>query len=252
MEGYKINIYMKISLVIPAHNEEKYIVDCLKSVQEHGKDLFEVIVVDNASTDKTSQVAVSFPGVKVVSEPNKGISYARQRGFLESSGDIIANVDADNRLPKGWVKKIQKEFSKNDNLVALSGPYQFYDLPRFMRFEVQLFYLLGYLTYLFNHFILRKSGMLQGGNYIIRRSALEKIGGYDTSLNFYGEDTDMARRLSKCGLIKFTFFMPIYSSGRRLRKEGILNAGAKYALNYFWILMFKRPFHQQDAEVIRD
>ena len=60
---------------------------------------------------------------------------------------------------------------------------------------------------------------MQGGNFVVRRDALQKIGGYDTNISFYGEDTDVARRLSKVGHVKFTFDLPALSSGRRLAKE---------------------------------
>ena len=61
--------------------------------------------------------------------------------------------------------------------------------------------------------------MLQGGNYVVRREALEKIGGYNLEISFYGEDTDVARRIQKEGRVRFTFEFPIYASGRRINQE---------------------------------
>jgi hypothetical protein len=91
--------------------------------------------------------------------------------------------------------------------------------------------------------------MLQGGNFIVRRDALEKIGGYDVSLSFYGEDTDIARRLNKVGHVKFTFKLPALSSGRRLAKEGGLTTGLRYAINYFWITFFGKPFTKDYIDI---
>lgn len=236
---------MYLSFIIPAHNEEANIGQCLESVLKEVKNSScetEIIVVNNASTDRTKEIALSFPGVQVVDETKKGIVFARQTGFLASKGDLIANIDADNILPSGWMKKVFAEFFNNPNLSALSGPCVFYDLSWFARFLTKFFYGLGYVTYLLNNFVFKKAGMIQGGNFVVRRTALEKIGGFDTKISFYGEDTDIARRIRAVGPVKFTFGLPILSSGRRLAKEGVFKTGYRYALNYFWILVFKRPF----------
>lgn len=236
----------KLSFVIPAYNEEKYLGDCLKSILLEIKDKkfdVEIIVANNASTDRTREIALSFPGVKVVDEPHKGLTWARQAGYLASEGELIANIDADTLLPKGWLKNVFDEFSKNENLVALSGPHVYYDLTKIDRFFVRIFYYFGYLTYLINYYLLDKSAMLQGGNFIVKRSAMEKIGGYTLNFNFY-EDTDIASRIYKQGNVKFTFNLPIFASGRRLRKEGLIKSGWKYAINYFWVIFFKKPLNE--------
>jgi hypothetical protein len=83
--------------------------------------------------------------------------------------------------------------------------------------------------------------MLQGGNFVVRRAVLQNIGGFDTTITFYGEDTDIARRLAIQGRIWWTWRLPIHASGRRLRAEGLMRSGVRYALNFFSILFFKRP-----------
>jgi glycosyltransferase involved in cell wall biosynthesis len=243
---------LKLSFVIPAYNEEACLAGCLASIigriEQAGADA-EVIVVNNGSTDATRKIALSFPGVIVVDEPIKGLSRARQAGYRAGTGDLIANVDADNMLPEGWLEKVLAEFSGNDRLVALSGPLAYYDLPRSRRLCTTLFYCIGYTMYLLSHYVLRRGGMLQGGNFVLRRSALEAIGGYNTEIAFYGEDTDVARRMQAAGRIKFTFRLPMYSSGRRFAKEGIVATGFRYALNYLWIMVFKRPYHRSSTDV---
>jgi glycosyltransferase involved in cell wall biosynthesis len=237
---------MKLSFVIPAYNEEKYIGKCLDSIFRelaHSLHDAEIVVVNNASTDKTEEVAKRFKDVRVVLEPAKGLTRARRAGFLAASGDLIANVDADTMLTTGWIDKVFREFEKNKNLVALSGPFIYYDLPRSINFLVRgIFYPLGYIVYIIDRFLFGHGALLQGGNFIVRREALLKIGGYNTDIDFYGEDADIARRISKIGTVKFTFDLPIYSSGRRLAGEGVLTMGIRYGLNYFWIIFFKRPY----------
>jgi hypothetical protein len=69
-----------------------------------------------------------------------------------------------------------------------------------------------------------------------------KLGSPDLRFSFYGEDTDMARRLSKVGGVKFTFRLPAQSSGRRLVGEGVFTIGLRYSMNFFWATFRKKPF----------
>src|SRR3989338_7379965 len=167
-----------ISFIIPAYNEEKFIGNCLQSIIDdlNGKSIdSEIIVVNNASTDRTKEISRKYPGVIVIDEPRKGLSRARHMGFLHSRGDLVANLDADTTLPPGWIDKVCAEFSKNPELVALSGPFIYHDLPKIKRFFATLFFAFSFLIYLINKHILRMGSLLQGGNFIIRRNALEKI-----------------------------------------------------------------------------
>ena len=237
---------MKLSFVIPAYNEEAYLPACLESILAQTKDLpdsdFEIIVVNNASSDRTAQVAAGYAGVTVVDELRKGLPWARQAGFEASTGDLIANVDSDSRLTPGWVEKVLREFDALPNLVALSGPVQYYDLTPWQSIQVQLFYLLAFVLYCLNRYILRAGSMVQGGNFVLRRDALASIGGFNTDIAFYGEDTDIARRLNRVGKVVFTFQLKMFSSARRLKKEGMLRIGMRYTINYLWTTFRKRPF----------
>ena len=236
---------LKLSIVIPAYNEERYLGKCLEAVfneiEKSNRDI-EVVVVDNASTDKTSEIAKSFSGVKLVYEPKKGLSQARHSGYLASAGDIIANVDSDSTIPAGWIEKVFVEFSKNPNLVALSGPYLYPEMPRLTNFMIHVYYFIGLIGHIINHHFFKIGAMLQGGNFVLRRTALEKVGGYDTTIGFYGEDTDIARRIQKVGLVKFMFEFKMHTSSRRFEEEGIIMTGLRYITNHFWVIIFKRPF----------
>lgn len=238
---------MRISFVIPAYNEEKNLPPCLASVERElarTPSDAEVIVVNNASTDRTGEIARGYSWVRVVDEPKKGLVRARHAGFLASTGELVANVDSDTMLPEGWLERVLAEFKRDENLAALSGPHIYHDLSPFQRFLTCLFYIGGYLIHLFNHHILGTGAMLQGGNFIVRRTHLEQIGGFDTSIEFYGEDTDIARRISRVGKVKWTFGLPIYASGRRLAKEGVFMTGLRYAANHLYVLVTGRPFTQ--------
>ncbi len=236
---------MKISFVIPAYNEEDYIKSCLDPIirEISGRDGFEIIVVDNNSTDKTCDIVRrDYPAVTLIHEPRPGANSAREAGFMAAKGTLVAFLDADTEMTQGWIARAEREFSKDPNLVCLSGPFIYYDLPIAIRMLVKVFYGISYLVYVVNNFIFRNTSVIQGGSEIVRRSALQKIGGHDVSLTFYGDDADLARRLSKVGKVKFSFDFSIRSSGRRLAKEGAFTMGLRYALNYFWITLFNRPF----------
>lgn len=236
---------MKISFVIPAYNEEEYLGDCIESIfrEAEGKNYnLEVIVVNNASTDKTKKVASSYKNVKVIDEPRKGLVFARKKGCLAAKGDLIANIDADTRLTKDWIDKVLSEFS-NPKVVALSGPFIYYDLSEKLKLMVKLFYYYAFSLYLVNTHIFNTGSMLQGGNFVLRRSAFEKAGGYDTKhYSFYGEDAYVAMRMFRYGIVRWTFRFPIYSSGRRIAAEGPFTMMVRYTMNYFWVLLFGKPF----------
>jgi len=241
---------MKISFVIPAYNEQHYIGACVESILQACRTHdFEIIVVNNASTDQTRSTALKYPNVRVIDEPVKGTNQARNTGFAHATGDLIANIDADNRIHHGWLKKTLAEFAGNPELVALSGPYVFYDLSDNWHWLVRTFYRIAYPIYVLNNKFLHRGGAVMGGNVVIRSGALKQVGGYNTSLRFYGDDTDTAMRLNKIGLVKFDYRFTIFSSGRRLQKQGAAAALFLYAVNHLWTAVFKRPFTPAYEEV---
>ena len=107
-------------------------------------------------------------------------------------------------------------------------------------------------AHFFVHRVLRAGAILQGGNFVVRRSAMEKIGGFDTSIEFYGEDTDVARRISKVGRVKWTMRFPIYASGRRLAREGMTKTAWRYMLNFFSITFAGKPWSESHSDIRTD
>ncbi len=235
----------KISLIISAHNEEKYIGDCLEyALKSSNGRFFEIIVVNNASNDKTAEIAKKFLGVKVVDEPKKGLTYARQRGFLEAKGDILAYIDADTRMPKGYYERVIKEFNKNPHLVCFSGPHEFHDIHKSNQILVKIFWrVIAFPMYKFVGY------MTNGANFAIRKDTLEKMNGFDTSIIFYGEDTDIARRAHKHGKVKFSTSFGMPTSGRRLKDHGVLKSFWIYALNFASEVALKKPLTREYIDV---
>jgi len=238
---------MRTSFIIPAHNEEKFIGACIESILRAvtgAEEETEILVVDNASVDRTAEIARQYPGVRVVLEPNKGLTKARQRGFVESSGDFVAYIDADSQIPAHWLATARAEFSRRPDMVCLSGPFRYHDLPWFDKlFAETSWYLFAPITYALVGY------MVLGANFIAKRSAIEKIGGFDTAIDFYGEDTNLARRLSKVGKVVFKMNFFIYGSGRRLRDAGIFRTFFVYGLNFFWEVLFHKPFTRKSKDI---
>src|ERR1035441_8297763 len=115
---------MRLSFVVPAYNEEAYLPACLESILAAARELgdaVEIIVVNNASTDRTREVALGYAGVRVVDEARKGLTFARQAGFAASTGELIANVDSDTRLTPGWVQRVLDEFAGGPEAGGGSG-----------------------------------------------------------------------------------------------------------------------------------
>ena len=236
---------MKLSFVIPAHNEENYVGKCLESIVEKtkGKNYdVEIVVVNNASSDRTGDIAAAYEGVRVVDEPRKGLSRARQTGLENTTGELIANVDADAVMPQGWIERVLGDFGSDPELVGLSGPPVFYDVPKTVKFWVRVFNYGSYIIYFVNRHILDVSSVLQGGNFVVRRDAMIKIGGFNPEFSFYGEDADVAHRLHRVGHVNFTFQLPMMMSGRRVMAEGKVKIAFRYLINYIWTVMFGRPF----------
>jgi cellulose synthase/poly-beta-1,6-N-acetylglucosamine synthase-like glycosyltransferase len=234
----------QLSFVIPAYNEEALIGACLESVlaeiKRSGVDA-EVVVVNNASVDRTGEIARGYAGVKVVDEAKKGLVNARHAGFTNSTGPLVANIDSDTIVPEGWLTTVVESFAADPKLVCLSGPYIYYDMSVWNRFLIRLFYVLTWLIYALNHYVLRVGSVVQGGNFVFRRDAWLEAGGFDTSIAFFGEDTDVAVRLSKVGKVKWTWGLPMKTSGRRLEKEGVFRTAGTYTLNFFWVTFRGKP-----------
>jgi len=246
------DLLAELAFVIPAYNEEALVGQCLESVlreiKRSGADA-EVVVVNNASTDRTGEIARGYAGVRVVDEPKKGLVNARHAGFEATTAEIVANIDSDTMLTEGWIDTVLKNFAADPKLVGLSGPFIYYDLSVWNRFLVRLFYYVTYLIYLLNRYVLRVGSVIQGGNFVFTRTAWNKAGGYDRTIAFYGEDTDVAVRLSKVGGVKWTFALPMLTSGRRLEKEGVFRTAGTYTLNYFWVTFKGEPVTKEYTDI---
>lgn len=190
---------LKISVVIPVYNEQRLLPGCLKALTRQTHSPFEIIVVDNNSSDDSVKIAKKF-GAKVVHEPNQGITYARTSGFNRAAGDIIARIDADTVVSRNWIARIQHDFA-NPNVDAVSGIYGIQELSPTGRFWFR------WPHYLFRWWHQNKIGvkpMLYGYNTALRRNLWQKMA-KEVNLGDkkISEDVEVAILAHKYGKVKF-------------------------------------------------
>jgi len=221
-----------VSVIIPAFNEENGITPTLKSLFAQNYPQFELIVIDNNSTDKTSEVARAL-GAKVFIEKNKGVAHARQRGFTEAKGEIVLSTDADALHPENWIEKIVAAFQEDSEIVAVGGLGEFYSGPLSAKIASK------YLFYPFLLFDKSFSGgwNLSGFNMAVKKSAFEKCGGFSTELKI-AEDIDLSKKLRKIGKIVIKKDIVVRLSGRRY-KDGLLRGLWDYAPSVFFRMIGK-------------
>lgn len=205
---------MKVSVVVPAYNEEKYIKRCLDGLMNQIDKPDEIIIVNNNSTDQTILIAEKYP-VVIVNEKEQGMIQARNRGFNEAQFEIIARTDADTIVPPDWIKKIKETF-KDKKVVALSGPATFYEVPSDLTEMTAFQTAKSYLT-------LMKSALghccLYGPNMSLRKDAWEKIKNTVCMNNKdVHEDIDLAIHLAPLGEIKNDKTLVVSSSFRRFKR----------------------------------
>ena len=217
---------MTISLIIPAHNEEKYIGSCLECViKQSDWYIDEIIVIDNASTDHTKEIAESYDNVKVVTIKEKWPTFARQRWYKESIGDILAFIDADTRMPAWRATKLKEQFTQDVGFV--SGPYNYYDFRWYGQIGNRIYRrLLAYPMYLICGYL----GVW--GNFAITRKVLDNINWFDITIAFYGDDTDIARRASKYCKTKFVLSLTMPTSSRRFTGQWRTKTVGTYIINF--------------------
>ena len=153
-------------------------------------------------------------------------------------------MDSDSRLTPGWVAQVLETFDATPGLVALSGPVVYYGLsPRESCLRPHLLLTWAWIAYAINRYILRVGSMVQGGNFILTRTALEQIGGFNLAITFYGEDTDIARRLNEVGdrplhlRVEDALVRPPPQDTKACSRMAF-----RYSLNYFWTTFLERPF----------
>jgi glycosyltransferase involved in cell wall biosynthesis len=202
---------MKVSVVVPAYNEELFIGRCLGSLVGQSVKPDEIIVVDNNSTDKTAEIAKRFR-VRIVKEKVQGMTHARNRGFNEAKYEIIARCDADVVVPADWIERIKKNFNRK-KIDALSGPVAYTDSPFITHSP------LPSKVYLESLRLLSKGNRyLVGPNMSLTKEIWKKVKDIvNTDDSKVHEDIDLSLKIAKIGgKIGYDPKLIVSSSARRI------------------------------------
>lgn len=112
---------MKLTIIIPVYNAEKYINECLESVLENENNSFEIIIINDGSSDNSVKIIRKFmeknANIMLINNENHGVSYSRNVGISKAKGDYIMFVDADDKLKCNWFDEINKRVEWNEDIV---------------------------------------------------------------------------------------------------------------------------------------
>jgi len=184
-----------ISIIIPAYNEERYLGRCLDAIAAQIEKPYEVVVIDNGSADKTAEVAGQYSFVTVLSEPKKGRVFARNKGFMGATGELLARIDADAILPADWTQQVASYYTSPTALKTAwtSGPH-FYNV-RFPRTVSRIYSMLVFGA---NRFFAGHP-TLWGSNMVLPKEIWRKVSDQVCLRNDIHEDLDLAIHVHRAG-----------------------------------------------------
>jgi peptidoglycan/xylan/chitin deacetylase (PgdA/CDA1 family)/GT2 family glycosyltransferase len=205
---------------------------------------YEVIVVDNASTDSTAKIALNW-GAKVVDESKRSPACARQKGAEAATGEIIAFIDADTQAPAYWLSTIVSRFARKPEMIAVSGPYAYCDAGKFTKITSYMGNFFSIITDQLFRKVFKKGGAIWGCNFAVRRSAFWEVGGFDTNIKFYGEEYELSLKLKRAGKGGIMPRLFVLTSARRLKRIGIVNQYWNWIVDYFTVLFWYTPIPEK-------
>lgn len=184
---------MKISIITATHNSQAYISDCIKSVNNQTYNNIEHIIVDGASKDKTLEIINSTPNriTKVISEPDKGIYDAMNKGIKAATGDIVGILNSDDFFTSDDIIETVVNNLKKDNIDALYGDVHFVnpdDLSKTVRY---------YSSAIFKPALFRYGFMPAHPSFYMKRHLYEKYGLYSLDYKIASDYDLLIRYLYK-------------------------------------------------------
>jgi glycosyltransferase involved in cell wall biosynthesis len=227
-----------ISVIIPAHNEERFIERTLLALISQGfKDCEIITVVDIRSTDDTAKIAKRYS--KIIKQSSNGVSGARNEGAMHASGDILYFLDADTLVLPGVLRSIAAGFE--DSRVALiTGPITpLENVGYFIKF----IFLMGNLSAHFTAKINRPS--FTGSNLAVRTDIFKKAGGFNAAMSTF-EDINFSLRAGRLGKNIFSNAVRVRSSARRIIKYGPIKFSMFVIANIIRYYVMRNPYKKYE------
>ncbi len=232
------NMKHLISVVIPAYNEEKLIKKCVEAVtnQTISRDKYEVLVVDNNSTDDTASIALGL-GAKVIQFTEKqGFVPAKMFGVQKSSSDIVAFTDADSVVDKKWLENIYS-MMKDEKIMCIGGTVLPTGKSISQKIMFRIYDIFARINQIFG------VSLIWGPNMAIRKNAFLEVGGFSSKINA-GDDWDLVMRVRKkfgTGSTLYTNKILTKTSPRKQEKFSFLIPYIFIGvINYFTIFIFRK------------
>ena len=183
----------RVSVVVCSYNGGRTLSQCVRSLLELDYPDFEVIVVDDGSSDQTAEILGEFPEVVTIREPNLGLSAARNAGLAAATGSVIAYTDSDCFADQDWLTHLVEQLERT-GAAAVGGPNL---TPEDGWLHACIAAAPGQPTHvLFND---QEAEHVPGCNMAFRREALGAINGFDTQFRTAGDDVDVCWRLQHEG-----------------------------------------------------
>ena len=184
-----------VSVVICAYNAERTMRPCLESLRQLDYPNYEVVIVDDGSRDSTAEISMDFPEFRLIRQPNKGLSIARNVGMHAARGEIIAYTDSDCVVDPHWLTLMVRSMIEN-NFDGCGGPN--YAPHEDGWVEACCAASPGAPC----HVLVAedRAEHLAGCNMVFTKSALSKVGGFDPQFTAAGDDVDVCWRMLDAGL----------------------------------------------------
>jgi glycosyltransferase involved in cell wall biosynthesis len=230
---------MKLSIVIPTLNEEKYLIHLINTIKKQDYNDYEIIVSDGNSDDNTVKIAKD-NNCKVVISKKRHPSHQRNQGAKIAKGELILFLDADTRLPSMFLKNTVRELESRQ---LLGGG--FYIKIKNKKIKYLILSKILNTTFKVSQRILPSN---IGIAIIVQKNIHNEIGGFDETI-FIGEDYDYTKRVFKKGKFRMINSSFIQYSPRRLENEGFYTVIFKWfkaALYFLFIGPIRKKIVKYD------
>ncbi|WXG41317.1 MAG: glycosyltransferase [Candidatus Freyarchaeum deiterrae] len=224
---------VKVSIIIPTLNEERYLPDCINSIsnQTLPRNMYEIIVADSHSSDRTPEIAKKYAD-HLLNVPREGAGAARNEGAKIAKGEILLFLDADTTISKNFLEELVKNCDEKPVVGGTCDIYPSDGTP----FGNAFFKLIN-IIYKLVYFLGKPHAQTKCCFY--KKNAFRLLGGFNKNL-IITEDQEMAWRAGKIGKIIYLPTTQAFSSMRREKTVGYVKTVMDWSKNYFSVLLFKR------------
>jgi len=266
-------IYPMCSIIVLNYNSKLFLKNCLDSISKQTYPNFEIIVVDNASTDDSLKILKNYPKIKLIkNRSNLGFAGGNNVGITKSRGKYIVIVDTDTIADKNWISELIKVVEMDEKIGVVGG--KVYHLLSGGKKSNTMQYAGGKLHKFLNFYLfttkigygkkdleqyekIKEADFAHGCAFLIKRSVIDRIGLMDEKYYMYGEETDCHYRAKEMGYKVFYapaakiwhFGSPGIGKISYKKTYYIQRSNIRLAIKLFewywvaWYIFFSEPVH---------